>query len=298
MSQVSSQNPTPLVKWVGGKRQLQTPILAKILEVFEPQRGTYFEPFFGGGAIFFALKPVRGVASDLNSGLVNLYRQVSENPELVLSSVEKLQVEYNSIGISSKEKYFQDKRHYFNARDSSGLFINREGVDGAALFLFLNKAGFNGMYRENRLGEFNIPFGKREFVNLVDEANIFLVSDALKNLEIFCQSYESTIVEALPGDFVYFDPPYAPLSKTSSFEGYNRDNLDGFDQKSLRDFVVGLTNKGVHCLVSNSSAESIEGLYSDFNMAPLAATRAISASVSGRKSVKEYLIDNFEQVRE
>ena len=165
MPENSSNTPTPLVKWVGGKRQLQDPILAKIREVFEPEEATYFEPFFGGGAIFFALQPKRAVASDINNGLVNLYSQVISNPEAVKFEALALEEEYNLLLPELQEQFYLEKRATFNERATSG-YENRLGPEGAGLFLFLNKAGFNGMYRENAKGEFNIPFGKRSKINL------------------------------------------------------------------------------------------------------------------------------------
>ena len=297
MSQTSSLVPAPLVKWVGGKRQLQAPIIHKILEVFDPATGSYFEPFFGGGAIFFALNPKKAFASDINSGLVNLYNFVTNQPDAVAAELNKLQSRYNGLSVDSQQAFYLDKRSLFNEKTEAETFANRLGAEGAALFLFLNKAGFNGMYRENAKGEFNIPFGKREKISLFDDTNLELASTALRNLVVSCQDYAATVENAQPGDLVYFDPPYAPLSKTSSFEGYNSSNLGGFDQQALRDLVIELTNRGVHCLVSNSSAEIIENLYWDFNMEPLMASRAVSASAAGRKNVKEYLIDNFKQVQ-
>jgi DNA adenine methylase len=296
MPAISANKPTPLVKWVGGKRQLQVPILEKILEVFDPHKGTYFEPFFGGGAIFFALNPAQAKASDINHGLVNLYNQVISTPALVKEEALKFELEYNLLSGQAQSDYYLAKRKEFNTRVDSE-FLNRLGVRGAALFLFLNKAGFNGMYRENASGEFNIPFGKRDKIKLFEELNLDAASGALARLTINRMQYSETVRDAKEGDLVYFDPPYAPLSSTSSFESYNSENLGGFDQVALRDLVVELTNRRVHCLVSNSSAPIIEELYKDFNLVPLNASRAISASADGRKKVKEYLIDNFKQVQ-
>jgi DNA adenine methylase len=297
MPQISTHNPTPLVKWVGGKRQLQTPILGKIVEVFDAQNGTYFEPFFGGGAIYFALQPKKAFASDINAGLVNLYNRVTHDLENVESELVALQASYNDLNADEQQIYYLEKRKIFNEISSDGSFAKRLGATGAALFLFLNKAGFNGMYRENANGEFNIPFGKRSTVNLFEAENLKVASAALRKLDVACQDYSDTVTTAKPGDLVYFDPPYAPLSKTSSFEGYNKSNLGGFDQAALRDLFIELTERGVHCLVSNSSATVIEELYSGFTFSPLTASRAVSASSAGRKSVKEYLIDNFKQVQ-
>ena len=281
---------------MGGKRQLQVPILRKIEEVFDREKSTYYEPFFGGGAILFALEPKKSYISDINAGLVNLYNQVKEHPEKVKLELKRFETEYNTLAPDEQVSYFLKVRTDFNTKQDS-RFVNRQGISGAASFLFLNKAGFNGMYRENAAGEFNIPFGKRSSVSLFDDSNIESVSNLFSNVDIKEQPYFETVVSAQPGDLVYFDPPYAPLTKTSSFEGYNSSNLGGFDQSALRDLVDTLTAKNVFCLVSNSSAQIIEELYKGYNMEPLTASRAISASAQGRKAVKEYLIDNFSQVQ-
>lgn len=296
MSESLTTKPLPLVKWVGGKRQLQAPILRKISEVFDPQKGTYFEPFFGGGAILFALEPKKSLISDINAGLVNLYTKVKEDPQKVKLELQRFEHEYNQLSADEQLSYFLNVRSIFNEK-SDDVFINRQGFLGAASFIFLNKAGFNGMYRENAAGEFNIPFGKRPAVTLFDQSNLEAVSLLFQNVDIKAQSYLQTIASAQPGDLVYFDPPYAPLTKTSSFEGYNSANLGGFNQEELRNVVDDLTRRKVFCLVSNSSAQIIEDLYQAYNMEPLQASRAISASAQGRKAVKEYLIDNFKQVQ-
>ena len=296
MSESQFSKPFPLVKWVGGKRQLQGPILTKIAEVFDREKSTYFEPFVGGGAILFALEPKKASISDINSGLVNLYNRVKYDPKKVEAELQRFEKEYNQLNAEQQLSYFLGQRSVFNEK-SGGTHVNREGVSGAACFLFLNKSGFNGMYRENAAGDFNIPFGKRPSVSLFNSSNLEAVSNLLQNVEVKTQNYFETIASAKAGDLVYFDPPYAPLSKTSSFEGYNSSNLGGFNQVELRDLVKKLTNRKVFCLVSNSSAQIIEELYEDFTMEPLQASRAISASAQGRKAVKEYLIDNFKQVQ-
>ncbi len=287
--------PFPLVKWVGGKRQLQVPILKKIEEVFDDEKSQYFEPFFGGGAILFALEPKVAFVSDINAGLVNLYNQVKHSPNQVKIELKKFESDYNQLQPDGQLAYFLRVRSVFNQRTNE-VFANRQGTLGAATFIFLNKAGFNGMYRENAAGEFNIPFGKRDSISLFDDTNVDSVSRMFQRVDIREQPFSDTVQNALPGDLVYFDPPYAPLTKTSSFEGYNSSNLGGFNQEELRNSVNELTEKGVFCLVSNSSAQIIEDLYQGYNMEPLQASRAISASAQGRKSVKEYLIDNFKQV--
>lgn len=274
---------------------MQVPILKKIAEVFDSEKSQYFEPFFGGGAILFALEPQVAYVSDINSGLVNLYNQVKQSPNQVKIELRKFESDYNLLKPEDQLAYFLRIRSLFNLKTGQ-VFSNRQGTIGAATFIFLNKAGFNGMYRENAAGEFNIPFGKRDSISLFDDTNVDSVSSLFQRVDIKEQPYSDTIQNAKPGDLVYFDPPYAPLTKTSSFEGYNSSNLGGFNQEELRNLVDDLTKKKIFCLVSNSSAQIIEDLYENYNMEPLKASRAISATAQGRKSVKEYLIDNFKQV--
>ena len=274
---------------------MQVPILKKITEVFDKEKSQYFEPFLGGGAILFALEPNVAYVSDINAGLVNLYNQVKQFPSQFKSELLKFESEYNRLQPEEQLAYFLRIRAVFNKK-TNGTFTSRLGSFGAASFIFLNKAGFNGMYRENAAGEFNIPFGKRDSISLFDDTNVDSVSRLFQRVDIKEQPYSYTIQNAKPGDLVYFDPPYAPLTKTSSFEGYNSSNLGGFNQVELRNLVDELTKNQVFCVVSNSSAQVIEDLYHDYNMQPLQASRAISASAQGRKAVKEYLIDNFKQV--
>jgi DNA adenine methylase len=297
MTEKSTPLALPLVKWVGGKRQLQAPILKIIESVYLEEQGTYFEPFFGGGAILFALEPHRATVSDINEGLVNLYKQVRENLETVVAELRIIEDLYNACDETQKFDFYLKERKIFNTRGLDGSFVNRTGAAGAARFLLLNKAGFNGMYRENARGEFNIPFGKRSFLRLFDDDNLRSVSKSLQAVEINAQSYEATVASAQPGDFVYFDPPYAPLTATSNFEAYNSSNLGGFDQVALRDVFVELTEKGIHCLLSNSSSQDIADLYKGFRIEGVSANRAVSATSAGRKKVKEFLIDNFDQVK-
>lgn len=290
MSSEPTIKPAPIVKWVGGKRQLQDRILPFLKDGTDYTTATYFEPFFGGGAMLFALQPPRAVFSDLNPGLVNMYEIVRDKPLEFIEALRLYESTYNALGSDRQKAMYLAEREHFN----SAL---REGLEMAARFVFLNKAGFNGMYRENAAGKLNIPFGKRTVLSLGTAENVLAVSAALSKVSMFNQDYKLTVAAAKKGDLVYFDPPYAPLTATSAFTGYLADGFGPEDQASLRDLALSLTARGVRVVVSNSSAELITSLYSDFEIHPLDATRAISASALGRKPVKELLINNFRMLQ-
>jgi DNA adenine methylase len=287
--------PTPIVKWVGGKRQLQDRILAEFANsTFDSANNTYFEPFFGGGAILFALQPKRAVINDVNSKLVNLYRQVQGNLAALMSEARKLETEYNSLSpnLDAQLQFYLAKRSVFN----TGL---PENPEHAALFLFLNKAGFNGMYRENARGDFNIPFGKRASLNLLDDGNLTSVSALLQEVEILNDDFSKAVEKtAQAGDLVYFDPPYVPLTVTSAFTGYTKDGFDPEMQQNLASVAKKLTERGVNVAISNSSHETVRELYgSDFESFPLKATRMLAAKTSSRAPVTELLFTNFRKLQ-
>jgi DNA adenine methylase len=277
--------PQPLVKWVGGKRQLADSILPLLFEKADPTKATYFEPFFGGGAILFALQPVRAFASDINAGLVNLYNVAKTDLVELTGQLARLESRYNGLASDHQKEMFLSERHSFNESP-------RVGVEMAARFVFLNKAGFNGMYRENSRGKFNIPFGNRASLSLATDENLNAVSLALHNVEINLSSYIDTASLANSGDIVYFDPPYVPLSATSSFTGYSAGGFSDSDQLQLRDLALALTDRGVHVVLSNSSAPRVAELYKDFRISSVSASRNVAASASGRARVEEFLITN------
>jgi DNA adenine methylase len=290
-----STQPTPIVKWVGGKRQLQDKILAEFANSsFDVEKNTYFEPFFGGGAILFALQPKNAVINDVNSKLVNLYRQVQSNLPELTREARKIESQYNSLApdLDAQLQFFLDKRKIFNSGEPNN-------PEHAALFLFLNKAGFNGMYRENARGDFNIPFGKRAALNLLDDGNLISVSELLEEVQIlnddFSQAVEKT---AKAGDLVYFDPPYVPLSVTAAFTGYTKEGFDPQMQQNLARVAKELTERGVNVAISNSSHETVRELYGpDFESFPLMATRMLAAKTSSRASVTELLFTNFRKLQ-
>ena len=272
----------PLVKWAGGKRQLQE----RILSTFPSFTGTYFEPFLGGAAIFFALNPKKAVLSDVNEGLVNLYKCVQADHLEVLAECKKLESKYNKLDLDGQSELFYKIRETYNSNE-------RSGVKTAAHFLLLNKAGFNGIYRENASGGFNVPFGKRNNLVLATVSNLELVAKALKKAKISLQGYENVESAAQPGDLVYFDPPYVPLSITSAFTSYSKGGFGEAHQIELARVFRALSEEGVHVALSNSKTPLVEKLYKGFKLQELSATRQISARTSGRASVTELLVTNF-----
>ena len=284
--QKTPQKAAPIVKWAGGKRQLESQILEVIEPIFNRETATYFEPFFGGGAIFYALEPKRAYISDINSGLINLYNDVKANLDGLKSELLKFEVFYNQLpSLDEKSNMYYVNREVFNTQE-------RVGIEQSARFIFLNKAGFNGLYRENSKGGYNIPFGKRMSLKLSSDSNLDSVSELLASVDVQCSSYEAIEGLAKAGDLVYLDPPYLPLFE-SSFTSYHKSGFGYSDQVALSDLCKRLVAAGVHVVVSNSSNEKLNDLYKGFNIRELEASRAISASVAGRAKVQEFLITSF-----
>jgi DNA adenine methylase len=285
--------PYPIVKWVGGKRQLQERILAEFAKSsFDPNRNTYFEPFFGGGAILFALRPKKAVINDLNSKLVNLYNQIKSSHDEVISFAKKLEKKYNAMQGDSvaQQEFYLKMRAEFNQG-------NPVDAQHAALFLLLNKTGFNGMYRENAKGDFNIPFGKRSTVNLIDQDNIQAVSAQLQKTQILSGDFSAVAAKPKAGDLVYFDPPYVPLTETAAFTDYTKDGFDPNMQQKLAQVAKELTTRGVNVAISNSSHSDVYKLYGPkFAVSEFSATRMVAAKSASRKPVLELLCTNFEVV--
>lgn len=285
MNELSALTPTPFLKWVGGKRQLQSKILAKMTDLGLSEFN-YFEPFLGGGAIFFALTPAKATLSDSNKGLINLYRTVVESVETLIVSLGEFEEHYNSLDTDGQKSLYLETRIAYNSEP-------REGIDQAVNFLVLNKAGFNGLYRENAKGSFNVPFGQRKKLSLMQAENLRAASIALSVADIKLTDYREALAGVKPGDVVYFDPPYVPLTATSAFTSYNADGFTETDQENLANTFADLSRNGVHVMLSNSSAGAVRDLYEGFRITEMEATRAVSASTRGRASVIELLVTNF-----
>lgn len=281
---IINEKPKPFVKWVGGKRQLLKQFRLMNLyppEKFDPTKGQYFEPFVGGGAVFFDLLPEKAFLSDLNFELVTTYN-------VIKNDVEKL--------IRLLKKHDHSKEYFLSIRAKKVEKLSALQV--ASRFIYLNRACFNGMYRVNGKGEFNVPFGDNKNPLICDEVNLRKISEALKNVEITHQDYKHVLKKAKKGDFIYFDPPYHPISKTATFTSYTANGFTEKDQIELRDVFVELSNRGCFVMLSNSDAPFINKIYSEIKNSgvrinKVEAGRAINSKGSGRGKITEVLITNY-----
>lgn len=276
LDELVSNRAKPFVKWVGGKGQLLPQLLKKRPKVFR----RYFEPFVGGGAFFFALNPSRGYISDVNEELINTYQVVRDDVDSLVKLLRKHRYD---------EEYFYAVRDW----DRKKAFRQMSRVKRAARFIYLNKTCFNGLHRVNSKGHFNVPFGDYKNPTIVDETNLYLCSGTLKGVDIEVAGYMSVEEKVKKGDFVYFDPPYAPLTATANFTSYTANGFGSCDQEQLRDLCVRLDKRGVHVMVSNSSAPLILDLYKKFNLELVDAKRSINSRGNSRGPVKEVIVTNY-----
>ncbi len=263
----------PFVKWVGGKRSLLEEIRSRLPENFN----NYFEPFAGGGALFFSLEEGLKTATlaDSNIELIMTYRAIQMDPQLLIASLKRRTAKHS-------EKY------YYNTRKKEEV----SPIEIASRFLYLNKTCYNGLYRVNKSGGFNTPMGNYANPNIIQEENILLCHQALKKAAILYGDFEQIIPER--GDFVYFDPPYHPTNELS-FTEYTKENFTEKDQVRLRDFITSLHKKGVFIMLSNSKTKLIEDLYRAryFKQNIIHAPRFVNCKPTGRSDVKELLITNY-----
>jgi len=266
----ASASPRPFLKWAGGKRQLIEQLLARI----PAQHGTYHEPFLGGGALYYRLAPSQAVLSDLNDRLVRTYQAVRRDPEAVIDLLKTYP--------NDKAFYLQMRARDIDAESDAVL---------ASWMIYLNKTGFNGLYRVNKQGGFNVPFGKYSNPLICDPDNLRRCSAVLQQVDILHTDFRSVEDRAEPGDFVYFDPPYVPVSTTASFTSYTRDGFTLDDQQALRDLALRLKSRGVHVLLSNASVPVVHELYAEgFERIDVYASRAINCDGAKRGKVAEALI--------
>ncbi len=268
----------PFLKWVGGKRQL----MPAINELLPNKFSTYYEPFVGGGAVLFELQPKKAIINDFNTELINTYIVIKENPEEL---IEDLKTHINEAN------YFYDIR----ALDRHDAFENLSNIKRASRVIYLNKTCYNGLYRVNNSGEFNTPFGKYKNPNIVNDVTIRAVSKYLNSndIKIINKDFESSLKNIRKGAFVYFDPPYDPISKSSNFTGYVQGGFDITEQIRLKNLCDKLDSKGVKFLLSNSATKLILDLYSEYNITFVKANRAINSDSSKRGEVEEVLIRNY-----
>ena len=271
----------PFIKWVGGKRGLLSQILPHINKKFT----NYFEPFMGGGALFFELYNLGYLQNkeiylfDINSELVNAYNIVKNNPLELIDELKKF-----------KEKH--SKEFYYEIRDwdRNSDFINRTDLDRATRFIYLNKTCFNGLYRVNKSNQNNVPMGSYKNPNICDEIVIINASKALQNTIILNTSYKDVLKYAKKDDLVYFDPPYYPLTNTANFTSYSEFDFLEKEQKELFEVFNELSNKSCHVLHSNSCTDFIKNLYKDFQIEEIQDNRFINSKANDRGKILEVLI--------
>ena len=271
----------PFLKWAGGKRQL----LPAIKEYLPKKFTQYYEPFVGAGAVLFSLQPRKSVINDTNSELINCYRVIKENPEELLNLCQQ-----------HREKNSKEHYYWLREQDRKNDFKDRNSVERAARIIYLNKTCFNGLFRVNSSGQFNVPYGNYTNPLIADPAVIRSVSAYLnqRDIRIIEGDFEKAVSTARKGAFIYFDPPYHPISNTSSFTGYSVDGFGKDEQIRLKEVCDKLSARGCQVLVSNSSASFIKDLYCDLNyeIVKVKASRAINAVGSKRGRINELLIYN------
>lgn len=268
---------SPVVKWAGGKRQL-LPVLKPMMLEFEK----YFEPFFGGGALYFDILPDSAVINDLNPQLVNVYKQIKKSPSRMCKTIREIQDEYNGFETDEERTEF-----YYKLRDEFNEVIDEKSLRAAALLIFLNKAGFNGLYRVNSSGKYNVPPAHRKRINAFDEDNIKAISKALKGTRIMCGDFEKACKGAKEGDFVFFDSPYY-----DTFDTYQAGGFSESDHIRLFSLFKNLTEKGVKCMLTNNDCEFIKSLYSDYNIKVIEVKRMINCD-SNKRIGREMVITNY-----
>ena len=280
---MAKKNPlvSPILKWVGGKRQLLDSI-----EPLIPKCSTYYEPFLGGGAVLFCRQPAKAVINDSNQELMNVYLTIKEEPEALISKLEE-----------HREKNCEDYFYHVRAldRDKQG-FGYLTNVERAARIIYLNKTCYNGLFRVNSSGEFNSPWGRYKNPNITNETTIQALSDYFNQADITikCGDYREALKGIRKGAFVYFDPPYVPISASASFTGYTAGGFGEQEQIALKEQCDALNARGIKFLLSNSACTFIEELYKDYIVEYVNAKRVINANPEKRGEIKEILVHNYE----
>ena len=293
----------PFLKWAGGKTQLIEEIKNNLPEIVFREPFTYIEPFVGSGAVLFWLlnhfpNMKKAVINDINKELIDTYDTIANSPQQLISVLEDLQNKYYILeDEEAKKNFYYEKRNLFNIKSEEKLIQS-------ALFIFLNRTCFNGLYRVNRKNEFNVPIGSYKRPLICDKENILAVSKALQKVEIMCGDFEQTINYTENNTLFYFDPPYKPLSETSSFNAYAKDNFDDKEQIRLRDFCNKLNELNHYWILSNSDVRGkdknnhfFDDLYANYEIKRVLAKRSINANPEKRGVLNELLITNYKEVR-
>lgn len=270
---------SPVVKWVGGKRQL----LNEITPLLPEDISTYCEPFLGGGAVFFARQPETAVVNDLNGDLMLVYETIRDDVETLIASLRRHE---------NTPEYFYRVRDLDRDKEA---YKGLSKVEKASRMIYLNKTCFNGLFRVNASGEFNSPFGRYKNPNIVNELVLRAVSRYLSSpgIRLFNEDFSATLQRIPKGGFVYLDPPYDPVSDTASFTGYNRNGFDRAEQIRLKECCDDLNRRGVKFLLSNSATAFIRELYGAYTVQTVYAKRAVNSKADKRGAVPEVLIRNY-----
>jgi DNA adenine methylase len=301
-------NNKPFLKWAGGKKQL-LPVFNKMIpsSIIDSKKiDNYVEPFVGGGAMFFNLKNNYSIKeaylSDINIELVMAYQVIKNDHETLIDILKDLEINHLIMDEDGRKENYYRIRDIYNHKfqDMDHETYNYQWIERTAYLIFMNKTCFNGLYRENKKGEFNVPVGRYKNPTICDSENIQNVNNALKNVEIFCSDFTDSETYIGEKTFVYLDPPYRPLNKTSNFTTYSKDGFSDVDQIKLSSFFKDMDDRGAYLMLSNSDPknydetdEFFDELYNDFNIYRVPAKRNINSDASGRGLIKELIITNY-----
>ena len=291
----------PFVKWAGGKTQL----LPEIRKHYPHRIKKYCEPFVGGGAVLFDVlqkcHPEEVLINDVNAELINVYQQIKSNCDDLIQQLSEIQNKYKNQTLEENKIFFYKKRLRYNELKINGN--NNENLEKAALFIFLNKTCFNGLYRVNKKGEFNVPFNNAKNPLICDSENLEACSELLQNVQMKVGDYKDCKGFIDSETFVYLDPPYRPLTQTSAFTSYSENQFSDKEQVELGNFITEISNKGAKVLASNSDPKNankednfFDELYSNFSIERIRASRMINSNAKKRGAISELLISNIASV--
>lgn len=296
----------PFVKWVGGKSKL-IPQMEQYYpkELKENKIDVYIEPFIGGGAILIDILKKYNIkkiyAFDINKNLINCYNIIKDKVESLVLNLKKLEKEYFKLDDENRKEYYYDIRKKYN---SINIENEKEALEKTTYFIFLNKTCFNGLYRENRRGQFNVPIGKYKNPTICDEENLIELSKLIKNVTFINGDYRESYKYIEENTFIYFDPPYRPINKTSSFTSYSKEDFNDENQKELGEYFrkINDNNSNVKLMLSNSNPKNnneeddfFEQIYNGFKINEIKANRMINSNKEKRGKISELLITNYEE---
>ena len=289
----------PFVKWVGGKTQLIDQLEALLPADFDKwENVTYIEPFVGGGAMLFYMLQTHSniksaIINDINPDLTTCYKVVRDKPSELILSLKKIQNEYYTLcSEDARKQFFMEMRDEFNTKALNP-------IRNTTLFFFLNRTCFNGLYRVNKSGRFNVPFGRYTTPMICDPSTIYADSELLQDVEILTGDYQETLMYAKGNTLFYFDPPYRPLNNTSSFNDYTKEAFNDYAQRRLKGFCDNVDKAGYQFMLSNSDCKDMffDELYSQYAIERVWASRSVNANASKRGKLTEILVHNYQKTK-